>query len=186
MPDPFTAVATAAAVADLAKLVKEIILKFNECREAWNELPGVFASLFDQLQSLLNILNDCKHSIEQNKISDRDTGHALNAVINSCHENVEKLQSLLVPLIAASADGTVKKGWKKAKSVWKESEVCKVESKMDVHMYRIMFYCTWSASTLNPNNSKSTFSKALHMIADQVQTSFSTSLQNGWRQPTNL
>lgn len=105
MVEALALVGLAAAVSQFVDYGTRIVKRVNEFNSSLNEVPESFRAIKTELPLLVDILRRTKHQAEQGDISKR-TQQALEPVVESCVEQVEVLDALLVKVLPAAGDSS--------------------------------------------------------------------------------
>lgn len=123
----------------------------NEYRVKAGELPSAFAHIASQLPLLRQILEKTLECIQLQKISQDDV-EAIKPCLQGCQQQIQKLDTLLLTMLPEAQERTARKMAKGLRSLWKDSDVRKIDAEIDFFLARLNFYCSWSSSKLDPRN----------------------------------
>lgn len=151
MADPITIVGAVASVVQLIDFSTRVLVRLNEYRSNHKELPSAFAQTASQLPLLRQILEKTKDGMNDHSISP-DEVRAIAPCLRGCQQQVEKLDGILSAILPDVQEGRVKKMAKGFQSLWKESDVRKIDAEIESYVNRLTFYCAWSSSKLDPRN----------------------------------
>lgn len=154
MADPATAIGVIAGVIQLIDASAKILARLNEYRTKGDELPSAFMHIHSQLPLLREVLEKSREGINSRQIS-ADEVKAIEPCLRGCQQQMRKLNDILSAILPEVQEKTVKRLTKGVRSIWKESEVRKLDKEIESYMTRLTFYCTWSSSKLDPRNRKS-------------------------------
>lgn len=151
MADPITAIGAIASVIQLIDFSAKVLARLNEYRSKGDELPKAFMHIYTQLPLLREVLERSRQGINSQSITP-DEVKAIEPCLRGCQQQMKKLKDILSAILPEAQDKTVKKLTKGARSMWKESEVCKVDEEIKSYVSMLTFYCAWSSSKLDLRN----------------------------------
>ncbi|KAI7486734.1 hypothetical protein KC351_g3099 [Hortaea werneckii] len=151
MADPLTIVGATASVVQLIEFIAKVLTRLNEYRVKTGELPSAFAHVASQLPLLRQILEKTQEGIKLQNISQEDV-EVIQPCLQGCQEQMQKLDTLLLTILPEAQERTARKMAKGIRSLWKDSDVRKIDAEIDFFVARLNFYCSWSSSKLDPRN----------------------------------
>ncbi|RMZ18031.1 hypothetical protein D0860_00076 [Hortaea werneckii] len=151
MADPLTVVGAAASVVQLIDFTAKVLTRLNEYRVKAGELPSAFAHIASQLPLLRQILEKTHECIQLQNISQDDV-EAIKPCLQGCQQLMQKLDALLLTILPGAQERTAGRMAKGLRSLWKDSDVRKIDAEIDFFVARLNFYCSWSSSKLDPRN----------------------------------
>lgn len=151
MADPITAIGAIASVIQLIDFSAKAIARLYEYRAKGDELPSAFMHIYSQLPLLREVLEKSKEGINNQSISLNEV-EAIEPCLHGCQQQMKKLKDILCDILPEAQDKTVKRLTKGVRSMWKESEVHKVDAEIKSYVNLLTFYCAWSSSKLDLRN----------------------------------
>ncbi|KAI7493390.1 hypothetical protein KC357_g1071 [Hortaea werneckii] len=151
MADPLTIVGATASVVQLIEFTAKVLTRLNEYRVQTGELPSAFAHVASQLPLLRQILEKTQEGIKLQNIGQEDI-EVIQPCLQACQEQMQKLDTLLLTILPKAQERTARKMAKGIRSLWKDSDVRKIDAEIDFFVARLNFYCSWSSSKLDPRN----------------------------------
>jgi hypothetical protein len=157
MADPITIIGVISSVVQLIDFSAGVLVRLNEYRSKGSELPSAFAHVTGQLPLLRTVLKRSKEGIQSERMS-LDEVRAIEPCLRGCQQQMEKLKEILSAILPKAQETALKRMTKGLRSMWKESEVRKVDTEIESYVNRLTFYCAWSSSRLDPRNREHRFS----------------------------
>nr|OQO18690.1 hypothetical protein B0A51_14563 [Rachicladosporium sp. CCFEE 5018] len=151
MADPITIVGAVASIVQLIDFGTRVLVRLNEYRSKNEELPDAFVHISRQLPLLQQVLKNTKVGIDDHVISLEDV-QAIKSCLVGCHDQMKKLDGILKNILPDAQEGTMKSITKGFRSLWKESDVRKIDKEIESYANILTFYCAWSSSKLDPRN----------------------------------
>ena len=151
MTDPITVIGAIASVVQLIDFTARVLDRLNEYRSKGHELPTAFVHIASQLPLLCEVLEKSKDGIKGQSISPREV-KAIEPCLRGCQQQMEKLEEILAAILPEAQEKMAKRMTKGFRSIWKESEVRKIEAEIESYVNNLTFYCAWSSSKLDPRN----------------------------------
>lgn len=164
MADPITVIGAIASVVQLIDFSTRVLVRLNEYRSKGNELPSAYVHVASQLPLLREVLEKSKEGIQSQCIAANEA-MAIEPCVRGCQQQMEKLKSILVEILPGAQESTAKRMRKGFQSIWKESEVHKIDAQIESYVSRLTFYCAWSSSKLDPRNREHSLWYILQFIA---------------------
>ncbi|RMY68962.1 hypothetical protein D0864_11215 [Hortaea werneckii] len=151
MADPLTVVGAVASVVQLIHFTAKVSTRLNEYRVKAGELPSAFAHIASQLPLLRQILEKTQEGIELQIISQEDV-EIIQPCLQGCQQQMQKLDTLWLTILPEAQERTARRVAKGFRSLWKDSDVRKIDAEIGFFVARLNFYCSWSSSRLDPRN----------------------------------
>lgn len=157
MADPLTVVGAVASVVQLIHFTTKVLTRLNEYRVKAGELPAAFAHIASQLPLLRQILEKTQEGIQLQNISQEDV-EVIQPCLQGCQQQMQKLDTLWLTTLPEAQERTARRMAKGFRSLWKDSDVRKIDAEINFFVARLNFYCSWSSSKLDPRNRTHIFS----------------------------
>ncbi|OQN96222.1 hypothetical protein B0A48_17784 [Cryoendolithus antarcticus] len=151
MADPITIVGAVASIVQLIDFSTRFLVRLHEYQSKSGQLPDAFAHIASQLSLLLHILQRSRDGMNNQSISPEDAG-AIGPCVQGCQDQMEELDGILSKVLPDVQEGRMKTMKKGFRSLWKESDVRKIDKQIESYVNRLTFYCAWSSSKLDPRN----------------------------------
>ncbi|KAI6887757.1 Pfs, NACHT and ankyrin domain protein [Hortaea werneckii] len=151
MADPLTVVGAVASVVQLIHFTTKVLTRLDECRVKAGELPSAFAHIASQLPLLRQILEKTQEGIKLQIISQEDV-EIIQPCLQGCQQQMQKLDTLWLTILPEAQERTARRVAKGFRSLWKDSDVRKIDAEIGFFVARLNFYCSWSSSKLDPRN----------------------------------
>ncbi|KAI7191295.1 hypothetical protein KC363_g3950 [Hortaea werneckii] len=151
MADPLTVVDAVASVVQLIHFTTKVLTRLDEYRVKAGELPSAFAHIASQLPLLRQILEKTQEGIKLQIISQEDV-EIIQPCLQGCQQQMQKLDTLWLTILPEAQERTVRRVAKGFRSLWKDSDVRKIDAEIGFFVARLNFYCSWSSSKLDPRN----------------------------------
>ncbi|KAM0714156.1 hypothetical protein Q7P37_009890 [Cladosporium fusiforme] len=163
MADPITTIGAIASVIQLIDFSAKALARLYEYRPKGDELPSAFMHIYSQLHLLREVLERSREGINNQSIS-LNEAEAMEPCLHGCQQQMKKLKDILCDILPEAQDKTVKRLTKGVRSMWKESEVHKVDAEIKSYVNMLTFYCAWSSSKLDLRN-QDTLTQVQHWLS---------------------
>lgn len=156
MAEAVAVVGVIASAIQIIDFTTTLFIRLNEYRSKGTELPSAFVHIANQLPVLRTVLGKIREAIDNHSISP-DEVKAIEPCVRGCKGQIEELSNTLSAVIPDTKDRTMARLTKAFRSLLRESDIGKVEKTIDSYVAKLTFYCTWSSSKLDSQNSEHSY-----------------------------
>ena len=153
MAEAIAVVGIVASIVQLVDFGTRVVSRLEEFRSRLDDVPEALGPIHSQLPLLLGILAKTKEGISAGSI-DHGLAEALMPNIHGCQQQIEKLDKLLVSIVPTSSDSRGNRLRKAIISLKQDSEICKIQNAIQTYVSTLTFYCAWSSSSLQSQDSE--------------------------------
>lgn len=150
--DPFTAIGLASAIVTFIDVASKIAKRLEELSEA-GDVPKVFRDIRTRLPIILRIVERTRDGTQG--FSD-EARVSFEAIVRSCHEQVEELEALLQRVTIERHDSKWKRGLKAAVSLVEEHRVQRIALSLKDNVQLLTFLNVSPAEKEKPQTSRRT------------------------------
>ena len=117
----------------------KVVHRFHEFHERAGEIPNIFQNLHTRLPLVLDVLRRIKAQVDDGRVHE-DTQRALLPVVQSCFEQIEQLNEILIKVSPVIDDSSWRRGTKALLSVGQEGKIKKIEETLNENIHLLTFH----------------------------------------------
>ena len=139
MAEAVATVGLVAAIIQISKFAKDVILRYKELHSATKTLPEIYRSIGFDLPVVLVAVDRIKDHASVSFLSEYEEA-VITALLEACCANVKNLNDILAKVLPSSSANKWDKAALAMQSLRYESDVRKTMACLDSHVQKLMFY----------------------------------------------